>query len=261
MSSVSALDSNSRFRKYVQYSIGAHIAVFLFFGVKTAFFTDEPINFEQAVRVDMVALPDKVMTELPPAPVTAAPEKKAETQPTTPPVAKEKVEPKKEPLPKKTLDKEAINLDKAKTKQKEALAKLKQMQALEEIESELENEKKKKAQEAVKSYKGNVLSAGTALTGVNKMQADNYLGDIHEHVKANWSLPEYLRKRSLQTTVLIRIDESGAILSKSITRSSGNPVFDDLVLSAIEKSSPLPRPPEKFVKIASIQGFSIGFSE
>lgn len=262
MSSTSALDSNSRFKRYVQYSVFAHVFVFLFFSVKAAFFTDDPVIFEQAIRVDMVALPDKVMTELPPAPETAAPEEKTEPKPTPPPpVAQEKVEPKKEPLPKKTTDKEAINLDKTKNKQKEALAKLKQMEALAEIEQQIEDEKKKKAKEAVKSYKGNVLSAGTALTGVNKLQADNYLGDLYNHVKSNWFLPEYLRKRNLQTTVQIRIDDSGAVLSKNIAKSSGNPVFDDLVLAAIEKSTPLPRPPEKFVKIASVQGFLIRFSE
>lgn len=262
MSSISNLDSDRRFKRYVQYSVAAHVALFLFFTVKTAFFTDEPIMFQNAVRVDMVALPDKMMTDLPPAPQSAAPEKKTETpKPTPPPVAQEKVQAKKEPLPPKPKDPDAINLDKSKNKQKDALAKLKQMEALEAIQNDIQSEQKKKAQEAVRNYKGNALSAGTELTGVNKMQADSYIGEVHKHVKMNWAMPEYLRKRQLEATVLIKVDSNGLVLAKNIVKSSGNPVFDDGVIAAVDRSSPFPRPPEKFEKIFAVQGFLFRFSE
>jgi TonB family protein len=204
-----------------------------------------------------VGLPDKVMPDLPPA-AKPEPAPKAEEKKPEPPIAK--VE--KQKLPPKPIEPEAINLDKTKNKEKAALQKLKQMQALDEIQNEIENDKKKKAAEAAAKfkYKGNVLAPGTELTGVNKLQSDAYLGLVHQHMLENWALPEYLKNRSLRTDVVVKFDESGNILEKAIVKASGNASFDEFVLAAIQKSSPVPPPPAKFVRISSLQGFLFHFS-
>jgi colicin import membrane protein len=242
-------------RQALKISVALHLAILFGFTARTVFFTDEPIQFEQAIRVDMVGLPDRVEAAPP-----EKPDALATTPPTLPPVAKPAPpSPKTEAKPKtKEKDPEAINLDKSKSKQKQALEKLKQMDALEQIQKDLESENKKKS--ATKhQYKGNILAPGTALTGVNQLQADAYISSVHEHMMANWYLPEYLKNKDLRTDVIVKFDESGNILSKSIVKSSGNPQFDEFVLAAIQKSSPVPAPPEKFMRISSVQGFLFKF--
>jgi colicin import membrane protein len=45
--------------------------------------------------------------------------------------------------------------------------------------------------------------------------------------------------------VQVRLDPQGNVVGEPrITRRSGNPWYDDSVVRAIEKSSPLPPPPE-----------------
>ncbi|PIS11053.1 MAG: energy transducer TonB [Bdellovibrio sp. CG10_big_fil_rev_8_21_14_0_10_47_8] len=245
---------NQTLNRYVKISLLLHAAVLLIFTVDAVFFTDEPIQFEQSVRVDLVALPDKISKEMPPAAAEKTPEKKAEEKSSPPPVEK------KVKLPNKKTDTEAVNLDKTKNKQKLAMEKLKQMQALEEIQKELDKEAQKKAGANIK-FKGNVISPGTALTGIQRLQADTYLEQVHSHMVANWFLPEYLRKRRLRTDVLVKFDQNGQILSKEVVRSSGNPTFDDFVLTAIQKSSPVPAPPAKFMRISEVEGFLFKFSD
>lgn len=247
----------------MKISLITHVVIFLALTIKATFFSDPPIQLENAIRVDMVGLPDKV-TELPPtpAPTPAAPPKQVEMpkKDLTPPVPV-KPEVVTKPTP-KVKDPEAVNLDKTKSKQKQALEKLKQMQALESIQKDLETENKKKAAQAASQvkYKGNVLSSGSELTGLNKMQADNYTGEVLRHMKNHWEIPQYIKNNSLSTMVLVRFDESGNILSKNVVKSSGNAAFDEIVLSAIQNSSPVPPPPAKFAKIASIEGFLFRFS-
>lgn len=253
------LDSeNQSLKKYVKISMIVHVGIFLALTIKATFFADPPIQFENAIRVDIVGLPDKVLKEPAPAPAPepAAPEKSKEQAP-----VEKVVQIKKQKLPDraKENDPEAINLDKAKKKQKQALEKLKQMEALEAIEKQIESENRKKAAASQVKYKGNVLSSGSELRGIHKLQADTYVGDVHKHMLMNWSLPEYLKKRNLRVVILVRFDESGNILGKNIVKGSGNPTFDDMVLLAIQKSSPVPAPPAKFAKIAADEGFQFIF--
>ena len=187
--------------RYVKLSIFFHVALLLAFTINATFFTEPPIQFEKAIRVDMVGLPEKPSSELPPSPTPAPVAKKEEAKPEPPPKkpemppkSEEKVPPKlPKVLPK--VDLEAVNLDKTKNKQKQKLAmqKLKQMEALEEIQKDVESEKKKKTAQATAAagakYKGNVLAPGTELTGVNKLQADNYISDVHKHMIESWTLP------------------------------------------------------------------------
>lgn len=248
---------NDQFRQALKISVFLHIALFMTFTVRTIFFTEEPINFEQAIRVDMVGLPDRI--ESLPEPVASTPAPPAAPATTLPAIAKE-APPVKEAKPApKEKDPDAVSLEKSKTKQKAALEKLKQMSALEKIQQDLESEKKKAAAAAKPSYKGNVLSPGTALTGINQLQADAYISNVHNHMISNWALPEYLKNKDLRTDVLVKFDENGNILSKLIVKTSGNPQFDEYVIAAIQKSSPVPPPPEKFMRISSVQGFLFKF--
>jgi len=258
-------DADDSISTGLKVSIGLHVAIFAIFTVKAFFFEPEPINYQSAMRVDIVGLPDKVTEQqLPPK----KEEKKPEQKPPEPVKPKEPPKPVEvKPVakaPKK--DPEAINLEKDKNKQKEALEKLKAMSALDQIKKDIDSEKKKiagvgtsKAQPT--QVKGNVLSPGTELTGLNKLQHDTYLADLDHQIKQNWLLPEWLAKKPFRAQVRLKIDEKGQILSREIVLSSGNSSYDELALETIDKSAPFAPPPEKFVSIVAVNGLVIGFPE
>lgn len=255
--------NHDQFLRGVGISFAIHALVVSLFMLKTVFFDEEQIDFSQAVRVDIVGLPEKVdPNKLLPAaakkeePKVTLPEK--EVQKTPPPVVQIKPEPAKD---KKQDD--AVNLEKVKTKQQSAIEKLKAMAALEKIKQQVAAEKKDtgKGDKSGAQVKGNVLSPGTALTGLAKLQHDSYASQLDQHIKQNWSLPEWLAKRDFKAQARVFIDSHGNILGRKIIKSSGNPSYDEEVLATIDRSSPFPTPPEKFLAIVSAEGILIGFPE
>lgn len=235
------------FKKALQYSLAAHVAIFLFFTIKAIFVPNEKIDYSTAVRVDIVALPDK----LDPSKVEMAPKSE-------PPQATKK--PKAEETTKKSAP-DTISLKKTKSKQQDALERLKKMSALERIKQEVETSKKRAdALEKISQVKGNVISAGSSLTGLNKLQHDEYVAELDQHIKQNWSKPKWIEKE-LRARVRLKIDSNGQILSRDLILSSGDPIYDETVLSTIDNSSPYPKPPEKFVEIAAVKGILIGFPD
>ncbi|WP_415061224.1 energy transducer TonB [Bdellovibrio sp.] len=258
-------------------SFALHALIVSIFTLKTVFFSSEPIDFSQAVRVDIVGLPDKVEPKTLPPPSkeeakAALPDKETSAvKPVEKPVEKvveKKVEPKVEPVkehPKKEDD--GVNLEKVKSKQQSALEKLKAMAALEKIKEDVAEEKRKSPPGAGKSdtgaskIKGNVLSPGTSLTGLTKLQHESYASDLDRHIKQNWALPEWLAKRDFKAQARVFIDSRGNILGRKIIKSSGNTSYDEEVLATIDRSAPFPAPPEKFLAVVSVDGILIGFPE
>ena len=248
-----AFNENKEFKAAIKWSLIAHVVVFGMFTLKAAFFTSEAIDYSAAIRVDIVALPEK----LDPNQVSLVkPEEKVKET-----VTKAKAE----PLPEKkekVKDPEVINLNKTKSKQQDALEKLKKMSAIDKIKNDVEREKsEKEALKKVAQVKGNILSPGTALTGLNKLQHENYVADLDRHIKEHWSLPEWMSKRDFKAQARVRIDEKGQIVSREIVKTSGNSNYDEIVLETIDQSAPFPQPPEKFAAIVSVQGILIGFPE
>lgn len=276
--------NNEDFKKSLTLSFAIHAALISFFILKLVFFTEPTIDLSQAIRVDMVGLPDKLKPgELPPkyekilkeekpspAPI-AKEEPKVEEKPTEKQV--EKIKPKE--LPKKAIktDEDAINLNKVKSKQKSALDKLKsksdvdKKSALDKIRDDVRSEAYEKAKgEALQRnqqalIKGRVISAGTALTGVDKLQSDGYLEQLDERIKSNWSLPQWLVNKPYKTRILVKFAKDGKIISQNIILSSGNPTYDEYCLNAIKQSEPFPPVPEKFTEKYSVDGVIIGFPE
>jgi TonB family protein len=65
------------------------------------------------------------------------------------------------------------------------------------------------------------------------------------HVRESWVLPPGFRTQALHTHVRVDLDADGNLRSDpEITQRSGNPYYDDGVVRAIRKASPLPAPPE-----------------
>lgn len=248
----------------LKWSLGFHIGLVLFLIVRSFFVSSDVVNYDSAIRVDLVGLPDKIdPQQLAPKPTPKSTPSVEKNEPEPPPAPAKEMQ----KLPDKTkLDTESINLDSVKKKQQQALNKLKSMSAIDQIKKNIEAQKKA-AEEAAKQHKatapvkGNILSAGTELTGLNKLQHENYLSQIDHQIKANWSIPEWLAKKDYKAQVLLKLDESGIILSRQIVRSSGNGNYDDVVLETIDKSAPYPAPPEKLINIVGVRGLLIGFPE
>ncbi|HEY8271461.1 MAG TPA: TonB family protein [Pseudobdellovibrionaceae bacterium] len=255
----------------LKISVGLHVALVAAFSIRAAFFEPEQIDYTAAVRVDIVALPDKRPDHVPPqAPAKQEEAAKAEPKPKTEPTpvgpAQTSKPPPQEVKSKVPKDSEAINLE-GKKAQKEALEKLKAMAAIEELKKSMEKEASKKiagmgeGKMQSNTVKGNILSPGTSLTGLNRLQHDSYLAGLDQQIKQNWFLPQWLSKKPLRTQVRLKIDEKGHILSREITLSSGNSSYDELALETIDKSAPFAPPPEKFVSIVAVNGLLIGFPE
>ncbi len=72
-----------------------------------------------------------------------------------------------------------------------------------------------------------------------------WMKEARIHVRKNWVVPPGLRSEPLETDVRVTLDAAGNVIGDPVvTRKSGNPWYDDSVLRAIKKASPLPAPPE-----------------
>ncbi|MNL32071.1 hypothetical protein D3C87_1538990 [compost metagenome] len=225
----------------------------------------------------MVGLPDKVDPKTLPAPSEAKENPKPAPTPKAEPVVEKpaekappnKVEAVKPELPKHQPKKDdGLNLEKNKANQQSAIEKLKAMAALEKIKDEVAEEKKKtpppgtgKDNSGATKIKGNMVSPGTSLTGLTKLQHETYGADLDRHIKQHWALPEWLAKRDLKAQARVFIDTRGNILGRKIVKSSGNPSYDEEVLATIDRAAPFPAPPEKFQALVSVDGILIGFPE
>lgn len=265
----------------VLVSIGLHLLLVAGFTIKAVFFTAPEIDFSQAVRVDLVGLPDKLDPNTALAPQN--PEQKESAKPAdkkdpspVPPAPAPKVElPDKQQKPivenkkakeTKSAEPEAIKIEKNKAKQSSAIAKLKAMDALEKIKADVQSEKKPMAgngtgRTGAPLIKGNIISAGSSLTGLSKLQHDEYIANLDRHIKEHWTLPEWLAAKDYKAQVRVYIDSRGMLVGKALVKSSGNPTYDDYALATIEKSIPFPIPPEKLTAHLEINGFVVGFPE
>lgn len=74
-----------------------------------------------------------------------------------------------------------------------------------------------------------------------------YARTLDEKVRANWTVPELAQKEAKKLIVQVRItiEKDGRVSNVRMEKVSGNPYFDDSVRRAIQKSSPLPTPPEQ----------------
>lgn len=245
-------------------AIGHALIVMLVF-VRAVFIPSEPIEIRRAIRVDVVDLPRK-MTEQElnaPAPEPSpapAPAEKAKPEPVKPePV---KAEPQRPEPVKLKSDAKSKPKDTSKS-QSAALAKLKAMSALEKIKNDVSEEKKSKTAAPKPStvVRGNQVSAGNSLTGLDKIEYDKYFDDLEGKVRAHWSIPQWLADGDYKAQVQILIDERGYVTKKVMRRSSGNEVFDSQVMAAIDESSPLPAPPARLQGLLSTNGIILNFPE
>ncbi len=71
-----------------------------------------------------------------------------------------------------------------------------------------------------------------------------YQNQLQEHVKSGWRWMS--RASRLRTLVRVKINPTGEINDVRVEQSSGNSSFDDSVVRAVRKASPVPPPPTEF---------------
>jgi outer membrane biosynthesis protein TonB len=226
------------FHKFLFMSVAFHTFMILILSVNFNLSSDEEIRLPDAIRVDMIALPDKVKAQKRPA------------------VKKQKTV-KLKKVKKKNIKKNIKKKQQRAIKQLQAFAaleKLKNKESKKEIKSKSEQGQPKK-----KEFKGNVISTGASLDGLNRLSYDKYLLKVKEHLKSKYNIPAYLSNLELKTEIALQIDNSGFIVSKKIISTSGNNLFDQLALTAVDNSSPLPEPPERLKSILSKNSFILSF--
>lgn len=79
---------------------------------------------------------------------------------------------------------------------------------------------------------------------------------ISAKVRGNTRLPDTLNGNP-EVRCLVRLLPTGEVVSVRVTQSSGNPAYDDAVVRAIEKSSPLPLPEDRDARAEFVPELSL----
>jgi len=140
----------------------------------------------------------------------------------------------------------------------DALKKKRDQQAAEQKNRELLRQME--ADELAQSMAGET-AANAARAAAGKRQAalaqavGQYRELISAKVRGNTRLPDNLTGNP-QVRCLVKLLPTGEVVSVRVTQSSGNAAYDDAVVRAIEKSSPLPLPPERDARAAFVPELS-----
>ncbi len=91
-----------------------------------------------------------------------------------------------------------------------------------------------------------------------------YARKVAAIIRSNWKIPSLISKNdlpSLKSVVYFRITFSGEVYNISISRKSGNSLFDNSVIEALKRTEKLPLPTDKHLrKIILKEGFECPFT-
>ncbi len=89
---------------------------------------------------------------------------------------------------------------------------------------------------------------------VNQEDFSGYMRTLQGKIQKNWNPPDFAEDGD--ATVTFRINRQGEIVSREITESSNNPVFDESTLEALRKAAPF----DKFPANTSKQYLTIKYN-
>lgn len=143
------------------------------------------------------------------------------------------------------LKQQALALQKKKEREQQHLA---QMEAQRKREAEKKRqaaEALKRQQAAEKALQAQVAAEQQRVQAARALQVqstvDHYVQIIQNQVERNWLRPPG-SAQGLSCTVEVQLIPSGDVVGVRIVNSSGDPVFDRSVETAVRKASPLPLP-------------------
>ena len=186
------------FKKMLVASLALHFAVILFFTIRGVFFPGEIPRYQPSIRVDLVGLPEKRKPE---APIAAPAEKPKEAK------VESKKEEKHKEITKKVAEKK-IDDKKISKAQNSALDKLKTLSAIDKLKNMKDTKDASSTKKNSEVIKGNQATAGNALQGLQKIEFNEYIGNLDAQVKSHWALPEWMSSLNLQARIMIKIDKN-----------------------------------------------------
>ncbi len=111
--------------------------------------------------------------------------------------------------------------------------------------SQLRAERGEEPPERVDRSEASAPSAGGGGTQAVSAEVARWLRQADRHVKRFWVVPLGLQDAPLEVHLDVKLSAGGDVQGEPrITRRSGNPWFDEGAVRAVQKASPLPRPPE-----------------
>jgi colicin import membrane protein len=220
---------------------------------------------------EMRSPPEPAVKAPEPAPASPAPQPKAEIKKETPekskPVEKKAAEEKKIVIKEKTKPEPAkpdpalAKKEPAKEMKEEAKSESASADSVRERLLQAAVDRAKSRENPQKPAKGDAYSAGAGEgegaaglgpggrggPGIVKgMDFIIYQNRMLGTIKDNWT---WVGQRSnLKVVVHFGVKETGEIVGLKIVQPSGDPSYDESVLRAVKKSSPLPAPPESYRK-------------
>ena len=230
----------SYFISFLGKSILFHCFLLSLMLINVFFFTEYKINYIPAIKVDLVALPNQ-QTPLknPVAPKTPSQIQKTNLKPKQP---KQKFQTQSHQV--KSQKKSKVTEPSFiynKQLQEVGQTAIERLKHLKQIQNIIEK------QEVIK---GNRIASGTNLKGLDKLDYESYVDQLHHHIQYHWKLPQWLAiSDELSTVVKVYLDANGYVTRRELVESSGDVRFDQIVLSAIDAASPFPKPEDKFVNI------------
>lgn len=156
---------------------------------------------------------------------------------------------------KKSLEEKVSRLQEGRRAREEAERALSELQRkIRSLEREIEAKRRAGTPRPSESGGGKIeRSPSTPAGGITRETASiapqikAYLNRLDEAVRSAWVVPRALvdNREDLMVQVRITIETDGSVSSIVVERPSGNSLFDDSVIRAIQKASPLPVPPEE----------------
>jgi len=209
-----------------------------------------------SLRVDLVALPDQIANRRFTTPATLPVDESSAKPDTT----SKKSQAQDEKLAREELDdflstttasKQSGSENKS-TKTKDAIARLKALDHIRTLDRESET--------GPETFKGNRISKGKSISAEAREQlTQGYLDELRDHIALNWELPRWLLKENLSSKIHITIDAEGTPMRKAFLKKSGNSTFDEAVLEALQRATPLPKPSSELKDALSKDGIVLGF--
>lgn len=93
---------------------------------------------------------------------------------------------------------------------------------------------------------------GRPLGAAGGIAIEIYKAEIESRIKENWAYPVALvgpdASKELEATVILTVKRTGEILKWEFKKKSGNAIFDQSVIKAVERSNPLPPFPEGYIR-------------
>lgn len=254
---LTSLEERERlFRRAVAISVGAHL-VLLLFAVVSPFPRSRSVTLPGVMNVSLVAAAPsapsaaKAAPKKPAAPPPKPQAKPVEPKPAPPPPPKPEVKADKKLLPKEAVREPKPEPPKPKPavappKPEEPLAYEDALDALREEAGE-EEEAGDAPDPALLASVRPGPKAGPAGGGPGEPvdpEVAAWMRRVKIHVTRNWVLQPGFKRQAIQAVVEVTLDATGNVLEIDVTDGSGNPYYDQSVVRAIEKASPLPPPPE-----------------